>query len=253
MSARSLTRDEDRWAAVIRRDPYADGAFYYAVRTTGVYCRPSCAARPARRENVSFHESCEAAERAGFRPCKRCRPNKDARADADARHPSESIRFLVNRCSLGRVLVAATGKGVCAVLLGNDAKALERDLQRRFPAVKLLMADEQLREWAARVVELIEAPQLDRALPLDVRGTEFQRRIWQALREIPSGVTASYQEIAKRVGAPEAVRAVAQACAANAVAVVIPCHRVVRSDGSLSGYRWGVDRKRALLAREAGA
>ena len=253
MSARSLTRDEDRWAAVIRRDPDADRAFYYAVRTTGVYCRPSCAARRARRENVSFHESCEAAECAGFRPCKRCRPNERTGADSNAGAPGGSVRFAVSRCSLGRVLVAATHKGVCAVLLGNDAKALERDLQRRFPGAKLLAADAQLKDWTARVAELIEAPELDLELPLDVRGTEFQRRVWQALRGIPPGVTVSYKEIAVRLGAPEAIRAVAQACAANAVAVAIPCHRVIRSDGSLSGYRWGVDRKRALLAREAAA
>jgi AraC family transcriptional regulator, regulatory protein of adaptative response / methylated-DNA-[protein]-cysteine methyltransferase len=164
-----------------------------------------------------------------------------------------SIRFAVSDCSLGRVLVAATGRGVCAILLGADAETLTRDLQGRFPQARLTAADGRIEQWTAKVVELIDAPQVGLRLPLDVRGTEFQKRVWQALREIPPGVTVTYKEIAARIGAPESVRAVAQACGANALAVAIPCHRVVRSDGTLSGYRWGVDRKRALLDREARA
>jgi AraC family transcriptional regulator of adaptative response/methylated-DNA-[protein]-cysteine methyltransferase len=348
-------RDEEaRWAALRARDAHADGKFYYSVRTTGVYCRPSCAARPARRENVAFHESCAAAEAAGFRPCKRCKPNlpsqaerralavaaackaietaasagadmpdldtlaqaagmsryhfhrvfKEAtgltpRAYAAARRaerlrtqlpaansvteamydagynssgrfyaqsdkvlgmqPSSyraggkgsNIRFGVGACSLGSILVASTEKGVCAVLLGDDPDALVKDLQDRFPKAALIGGDADFEQWMAQVVGLVEAPAQGLGLPLDVRGTAFQQRVWEALRAIPPGSTASYAEIAERIGAPKAVRAVAQACAANAIAVAIPCHRVVRSDGNLSGYRWGVERKRKLLEREA--
>ena len=343
--------DDDRWAAVVRRDRSADGAFYYSVRTTGVYCRPSCGSRLARRENVRFHATCEEAERAGFRPCRRCRPDEaalaerhatavakacrmietaddaprlDALAQAagmsryhfhrvfkaatgvtpkayaaahrarrvrDALSTSEtvtdaiygagfnssgrfyatsdqflgmtpkrfraggegaSIRFAVGECSLGSILVAATDRGVCAILLGDDPEALVRDLQDRFPSAQLIGGDSDFEQVVARVVGFVEAPSLGLDLPLDVRGTAFQQRVWKALREIPSGSTASYTEIAARIGTPKAVRAVASACAANAIAVAIPCHRVVRTDGSLSGYRWGVERKRALLDRESG-
>ena len=328
------SNDEERWAAVVRRDRGAEGLFYYSVRTTGVYCRPSCAARLARRENVRFHSSCEEAERAGFRPCKRCRPNEaglaERRAAAVAKAcrlietaeetpdletlaesagmsrfhfhrvfrsvtgvtpkayvteaiygagfnsnarfyatssevlgmtPTDfrsggagaSIRFAVGECSLGSILVAATDKGVCAILLGDEPGALVRDLEDRFPKAKLIGADAGFEQWVAKVVGFVEAPALGLDLPLDVRGTAFQQRVWRALREIPAGSTASYTEIAERIGAPKAVRAVAQACASNAIAVAIPCHRVVRTDGALSGYRWGVERKRALLEREAGS
>ncbi len=342
--------DEARWAAVQRRDRGADGSFYYSVRTTGVYCRPSCPARLARRENVSFHRSCEEAERAGFRPCKRCRPDEaglpERRAAAVAKacrlietteemldlealaksvsmsrfhfhrvfksltgvtprayaaaHRAQrlreelpgsrsvteaiygagfnssgrfyssssqvlgmtptrfraggrgaSIRFAVGECSLGSIVVAATDKGVCAILLGDEPEALVDDLQDRFPEAKLFGGDSDFEQWVAKVVGFVEAPSLGLDLPLDVRGTAFQQRVWQALRKIPPGSTATYSEIAKRIGAPKSVRAVAQACASNAIAVAIPCHRVVRTDGSLSGYRWGVERKRALLDREA--
>jgi AraC family transcriptional regulator of adaptative response/methylated-DNA-[protein]-cysteine methyltransferase len=348
-------RDEEaRWAALRSRDAHADGKFYYSVRTTGVYCRPSCAARPARRENVAFHESRGAAEAAGFRPCKRCRPDlppqaerraqavagackaieaaeaggmdmpdldtlaqaagmsryhfhrvfKEAtgltpRAYAGARRaerlrtqlpaansvteamydagynssgrfyeksqevlgmqPSSyraggagmRIRFAVGACSLGAILVASTDKGVCAVLLGEDADALVKDLQDRFPRACFVGGERDFEQWMAQVVGLVEAPRQGLNLPLDVRGTAFQQRVWEALRAIPPGSTASYAEIAERIGAPKAVRAVAQACAANHIAVAIPCHRVVRSDGALSGYRWGVERKQKLLEREA--
>jgi AraC family transcriptional regulator, regulatory protein of adaptative response / methylated-DNA-[protein]-cysteine methyltransferase len=341
---------DSRWAAVVARDPQADGQFFYSVRTTGVYCRPSCAARRARRENVAFHASTAAAERAGFRPCKRCKPDQaplaarhratiakicrrieDAekiptlatlaheaklspyhfhrlfksvtgvtpRAYAAARRservrrelgrsrtvtdaiydagfnsgsrfyatssavlgmtPSDyraggvraAIRFAVGECSLGSILVARSDKGVCAILLGDDPDLLARELQDRFPRANLIGADSEFEKLVAKIVGFVEAPALGLDLPLDVRGTAFQQRVWQALRKIPAGSTASYSTIAQRIGAPKSVRAVAQACAANSLALAIPCHRVVRQDGGLSGYRWGVERKRALLAREA--
>jgi AraC family transcriptional regulator of adaptative response/methylated-DNA-[protein]-cysteine methyltransferase len=163
----------------------------------------------------------------------------------------ESIRFAVGECSLGAILVAATDKGICAISLGDDPDQLVRDLQDRFPEAHLIGGDQDFEQWMAKVVGLVEAPALGLDLPLDVRGTAFQQRVWQALCEIPSGSAVSYTEIAKRIGAPKAVRAVAQACASNPIAVAIPCHRVVRNDGALSGYRWGVERKRALLDREA--
>ncbi|MGH6886748.1 MAG: bifunctional DNA-binding transcriptional regulator/O6-methylguanine-DNA methyltransferase Ada, partial [Geminicoccales bacterium] len=164
-----------------------------------------------------------------------------------------AIRFAVGECSLGSILVAATGKGVCAILFGDDPDTLVRDLQDRFPKARLIGADEEFEQLVATVVGFVEAPAQGLDLPLDVRGTAFQQRVWQALREIPSGSTASYAEIALRIGRPKAVRAVAQACASNGIAVAIPCHRVVRNDGALSGYRWGVERKRALLKRESAA
>ena len=161
-----------------------------------------------------------------------------------------SMHFAVGECWLGSVLVAATGKGVCAIMLGDDPDALLRDLQDRFPKAELVGGDREFEGLVASVVGLVEAPALGLDLPLDVRGTAFQQRVWQALRDIPAGSTASYTDIARRIGAPKAVRGVAGACAANPIAVAIPCHRVVRSDGALSGYRWGVTRKRALLERE---
>jgi AraC family transcriptional regulator of adaptative response/methylated-DNA-[protein]-cysteine methyltransferase len=345
-----VMNDEERWAAVLRRDAAADGTFYYSVRTTGVYCRPSCAARVARRENVAFHLTCEAAERAGFRACKRCRPNEAGLAEqhaaavaracraieaaenapgleelaaeagmsrfhfhrifksitgvtpkayaaarraarvrtelADSRTVTEAIydagynssgrfyaqsaeilgmtptdfraggaraaiRFAVGECSLGSILVASTEKGVCAILMGDDPEMLVRDLEDRFPNAVLTGGDAEFESMVGKVLTFVEAPGRGLDLPLDVRGTAFQQRVWQALRAIPAGKTASYSEVAGRIGAPRSVRAVAQACAANAIAVAIPCHRVVRNDGGLSGYRWGVERKRALLDREA--
>jgi AraC family transcriptional regulator of adaptative response/methylated-DNA-[protein]-cysteine methyltransferase len=349
-AARSRSSEDARWQAVMRRDHAADGTFYYSVRTTGVYCRPSCAARLPRRENVRFHESCAEAERAGFRPCKRCRPNEPALAEQRAaavakacrlietaeempnldtlaktagmsrfhfhrifksitgvtpkayaaQHRAQRvrdelgrsatvteaiygsgfnsngrfyaassgvlgmtptnfrsggkgavIRFAVGESSLGAILVAATEKGVCAILLGDDPDGLARELQDRFPRAQLIGGDAAFEQWVAKVVGLVEAPGLGLDLPLDIRGTAFQQRVWQALRDIPAGATATYSEIARRIGAPKAVRAVASACAANAIAVAIPCHRVVRIDGAMAGYAWGVERKRALLNREA--
>lgn len=161
------------------------------------------------------------------------------------------IRFAVGQCSLGAVLVAASAQGVCAILLGDDPDALVRDLQDRFKTARLIGADGAFEQWIAQVVGLIESPRTGLALPLDIQGTAFQQRVWQALRGIPAGQTVSYTEIARRIGSPQAVRAVAGACAANPLAVAIPCHRVVRHDGALSGYRWGIERKRILLCREA--
>jgi AraC family transcriptional regulator of adaptative response/methylated-DNA-[protein]-cysteine methyltransferase len=348
----AATVSDPRWAAVVARDPRADGKFFYSVRTTGVYCRPSCAARPARPENVAFHLTATDAERAGFRPCKRCKPDQPTLAEqhaakvaelcrlienaeqvpsledlashaglspyhlhrifkavtgltpkayaaahrarrvragldrsgtvteaiygagygSNARFYEESnrvlgmtpttyragganteIRFAIGECSLGSVLVAASERGVCAILMGDDPDELARDLQDRFPRANLIGGDAEFERLVSKVVGFVEAPGLGLDLPLDVRGTAFQQRVWQALREIPVGETVSYADLANRIGSPKSVRAVAQACAANALAVAIPCHRVVRNDGGLSGYRWGVERKRALLAREAKA
>lgn len=348
-----LPIDHDpRWARVVVRDPAADGAFFYSVATTGVYCRPSCASRRANPKNVRFHRTTVDAEAAGFRPCRRCRPDQPplseqyaatvaracraieaaeapisltmlARAaglstfhfhrvfkavagvtpkayatahrinrvrvelrrsatvteaiyesgfnassrfyetvrntlgmtpgDFRAGGPAADIRFAVGVCSLGSVLVAMSEKGVCAILLGDDPDALARDLQDRFPRANLIGGDAEFETLVSRVVGFIEAPALGLDLPLDVRGTAFQHRVWQALCTIPAGATASYTDIARIIGAPKSVRAVAQACAANTLAVAIPCHRVVRRDGTLSGYRWGVERKRELLALETAA
>jgi AraC family transcriptional regulator of adaptative response/methylated-DNA-[protein]-cysteine methyltransferase len=170
---------------------------------------------------------------------------------AGGRHAE--IRFAVGQCSLGSILVASSAKGVCAILLGDDPELLVRDLQDRFPRAALRGGDAGFERTVATVVGFVEAPAVGLDLPLDVRGTAFQQRVWRALRRIPAGTTASYADIASRIGAPRSVRAVAQACAANALAVAIPCHRVVKQDGALSGYRWGVERKRALLEREAAA
>jgi AraC family transcriptional regulator of adaptative response/methylated-DNA-[protein]-cysteine methyltransferase len=166
---------------------------------------------------------------------------------------NSDIRFAVGECSLGQVLVAQSHDGVCAILLGDEIDALERDLGQRFPDANLIRGESELDPVVAEVIALIEAPALGLAAPLDVRGTAFQQRVWHALREIPVGQTVSYSEIAQRVGAAAAAREVAEACAANPLAVAIPCHRVVKKDGGLSGYRWGIRRKRALLEREARA
>jgi AraC family transcriptional regulator, regulatory protein of adaptative response / methylated-DNA-[protein]-cysteine methyltransferase len=348
----AATETDPRWASVLARSPQADGSFFYSVRTTGVYCRPSCAARQARPENVRFHSTREDAERAGFRPCKRCKPDQPSLVEQHAAKVTEAcrlieaspsvptleelagraglspfhfhrifraitgltprayaaahrgervraelgragsvtaaiyesgynsnghfygesqqvlgmtpttyragganaeIRFAVGECSLGSILVAQSERGVCAIMLGDDPETLARDLQDRFPRATLIGGEADFEQLVARVVGFVEAPGLGLDLPLDVRGTAFQQRVWQALREIPAGATASYSDIAARIGSPNSVRAVAQACGANPLAVAIPCHRVVRTDGGLSGYRWGVDRKRALLQREASA
>lgn len=345
--------DERRWAAVAGRDQSAADAFVYAVRTTGIYCRPGCASRRPRREHVAFFSDRRAAERAGFRPCKRCRPEavtksvaerqaaavaraceliataerppvlRDlaaavdlsphhfhrlftrivgttpkryaaaerrrrvaaglrpgvdvTRAIYDAGYGSasrfyegdggnaalgmapatvkagaagETIRYAIGPSSLGPVLVAATARGICAIELGEEATALVARLRGRFPRATL--RDDASDATVARVVAMIEAPGGAPAadLPLDVRGTAFQARVWAELRAIPAGRTASYGEVATRIGQPGAARGVASACAANPVAIAIPCHRVVRGDGGLGGYRWGTERKRELLRRE---
>ncbi|MFN7154700.1 MAG: bifunctional DNA-binding transcriptional regulator/O6-methylguanine-DNA methyltransferase Ada [Acidovorax sp.] len=352
----AATQADPRWAAVAARSAAADGSFWYSVQTTGVYCRPSCAARAPRPENVRFHDSCADAEAAGFRPCQRCKPRQptalshhaalvteacriiegaaaggaptlDALAAQMGLSPShlhrifkqatgltpkayaaaqraqrlrsaldnaptasvtdaiysagyqsssrfyeqsaqvlgmtpsryraggaaQDIGFAFGLCSRGAILVAQSDRGICAILLGDDAEVLVRDLQDRFAHAHLIGGDAAFEALVAQVVAFVEAPGLGLNLPLDVRGTAFQQRVWQALQAIPAGQTASYAEVAQRIGSPTAVRAVAQACAANALAVAIPCHRVVKSDGALSGYRWGVERKRALLTRESAA
>lgn len=346
----AATVSDPRWAAVVKRDRAADGGFFYSVRTTGVYCRPSCGARTPKPENVAFHRTAADAQRAGFRPCKRCKPDVPAAAHAQAAKVAElcrfieraeqpptlaalaaraglsayhlhrvfkavtgvtprayaaahrarrlrdalgrsdtvtaaiydagynaqsrfyeesgrvlgmtptayraggadtDIRFAVGASSLGAILVARSDRGVCAILLGEDPDRLARDLQDRFPRERLIGGDAEFERWVAQVVGLVEAPGTGLGLPLDVRGTAFQQRVWQALRRIPAGKTATYAQIARRIGAPQSVRAVGQAVGANPLAIAIPCHRVVRTDGALAGYRWGVERKRALLEREA--
>jgi AraC family transcriptional regulator, regulatory protein of adaptative response / methylated-DNA-[protein]-cysteine methyltransferase len=216
--------DEERWQAIMQKDRNADGRFYFSVKSTGVYCRPSCPARLANRENVAFHETSADAERDGFRACKRCKPKEPALTEQ----------------------YAATVAAACGTI----------ETAEQLPTLGALADSVGMspyyfhRVFKATTVGFVEAPKLGFDLPLDVRGTAFQQRVWQALREIPVGSTASYSEIAKRIGRPKAVRAVAQACASNAIAVAIPCHRVLRTDGDLSGYRWGVERKAKLLKRE---
>lgn len=343
---------DPRWQAVMGRDRAADGSFVYAVRTTGVYCRPSCPARRALRRNVDFFADAAAAEAAGFRPCRRCHPQGQSPAQAtaalivaacrmieaadqppraedlarriglsrfhfhrqfkaltgmtpqeyarahragrlraglrqgenvtraihDAGFGSGSrfyaasdailgmspsafrkggqdarIHFAIAQSSLGAILVARTEKGVCAISLGDTPQPLLAELQDRFPNAELIGGDAAFDRMVARIVGLIEAPGTGLELPLDLRGTAFQQRVWQALQQVAPGETVSYAELARRIGAPSSHRAVAAACAANTLAVAIPCHRVVRSDGALSGYRWGIARKRELLKREAGA
>lgn len=347
-AARDPSADDARWAALCARSDAPDGPFIYAVKTTGVYCRPGCASRLPRRENVSFHANAAAAEAAGYRPCRRCRPDEPpdhatsqtilraCRAIEAASEPpslaqlaaqaglspfhfqrrfkaavglspaayararraelaraaltgpgavtaaifdagysssgrfyetsrqrlgmapavfkaggdGEVIRYAVGDCWLGKVLAAATPRGICAISLGDDADALTADLKARFPKADVVPAGEDFAAIFERVIAMIEAPGEPHALPLDIRGAAFQEQVWQALTRIAPGSTASYAEVARAIGAPRSARAVARACAGNTLAVAIPCHRVVRGDGALSGYRWGPQRKRAILARE---
>lgn len=230
--------DDARWAAVERRDRAADGVFYCGVRTTGVYCRPSCAGRPLRR-NVAFHDTREAARAAGLRPCLRCRPDE----------VTETLAYGFGDTALGLALAAVSEAGLALLILGQDRAELRQDLAARFPRARLVEdAGAAAPALAALAAAIDGGPPSPMAL--DERGGELQRAVWRALRDIPAGTTASYAEVARAIGRPAAVRAVAQACGANPIAVLTPCHRVVRSDGGLSGYRWGVERKRALLARE---
>ena len=341
---------ERHWRAVLARDAGYDGAFVYAVRSTGIYCRPSCASKKPHREQVAFFPVPEAAEQAGFRACRRCRPGEarpadprialvravchriDAHPDAPASLGSLSARagttshrllrafravlgltprqyrderrlerfktqlkegkkvspalyeagygstsrvyegaharlgmtpatygrggagtrivFAVVPCALGRLLVAATERGICRIGIGDDATALERGLRAEFPSAVIARDNATLRPWVAEITAHFDGRQPHLDLPLDLRATAFQRRVWEALRKIPYGSTSSYSAIARAIGKPRATRAVARACATNPVAVVIPCHRVVSKGGDLGGYRWGVERKRALLEGE---
>lgn len=346
-----FTTDLQRWRAVQGRDTHAEGTFFYAVKTTGIYCHPTCAARLPKRENVVFFAHREDAETAGFRPCKRCTPDvappstarsallaracqliKDAEnplplgelAAAVGLSPAHlhrvfkagvgvtpkryaaalrdrrmqenlasgapvtaalydagfgassrfyegadkrlgmsatdyrkgaaglTIRYAHAETSLGWLIVAATERGVCAAEFGETPAALLSGLQERFFGAELC-PDATLNGWLERVLEAVETPGRTLDLPLDIQGTAFQQQVWRALQSIPSGETRSYTEVAERIGRPAAVRAVARACASNGVAVAVPCHRVVRSDGESGGYRWGAARKRELLSREAQA
>ncbi|MBA2564435.1 MAG: bifunctional DNA-binding transcriptional regulator/O6-methylguanine-DNA methyltransferase Ada, partial [Gemmatimonadetes bacterium] len=342
---------EHAWAAVLKRDRGFDGAFVFAVRSTGIYCRPSCAARRPRREVVTFFSTPGEAESAGFRACLRCTPRAHGDEDAGAtlvlracrtlesaagspvtltelagrlqvsrwrlhrtfkrvlgvtpREYAESrrmqglrrrlkrapgvaaavydagwgsssrlyersdaqlgmtpatyvrgglgldIHFTTVASPLGRLLVAATGRGVCAIQLGASDRELEAGLKREYPAATLRRDDARLERVVSTLLEHVQGARVALALPLDVQATAFQRRVWQALQAIPYGSTRSYRDLAREIGNPAATRAVARACATNPVAIVVPCHRVVRSDGALGGYRWGVDRKRRLLKAEA--
>ena len=337
------------WNAVLARDPNHDGEFFFAVSTTGVYCRPSCPAKRPRRENVSFFRNPTEAEKAGFRACLRCKPKSAsgnpqtatvkemcryieqhldepvtleklatafgqspfhlqrtfkkalgitprAYADScrmdllkrnlqsgrsvthalyDAGYSSSSrlyertasqlgmtpdkyrrgaiatsIRYTCADSPLGRTLVAATEKGICAIQFGERDEELVEGLKREFPFAVRKRDDETMRSWTEAVLRQISGHKLNRSLPLDIQATAFQKRVWTHLQSLPFGTTQSYGEVAKAIGQPNAARAVARACASNRIAVAIPCHRVVREDGEMGGYRWGVERKRALLQME---
>jgi AraC family transcriptional regulator of adaptative response/methylated-DNA-[protein]-cysteine methyltransferase len=341
---------DPRWEALATRDGHADGTFVYGVTSTGVYCRPSCPSRRPRADRVRFFDTTTAARLAGFRACKRCRPDivglaspaVDAvrRASAYlASHADQSVT-LVNLArvaslsphhlqrtfkaivglspreyqaavragrlrsslrqgrdvttaiyeagygspsrvyeapptgrgmspssyrrggagmrigysivpvSLGHVLIAATENGVCSVMLGDQTAALERDLQHEYPAAEIRRHDNPRSAWVETIVEHLRGKQASLDLPIDVQATAFQWKVWRALQRIPPGETRAYAEVARAIGKPKAVRAVARACATNPVAIVVPCHRVVQKDGGLGGYRWGVERKKQLLARE---
>src|SRR5450755_83536 len=346
---RASAADERRWNAVCARDAAHDGEFVFAVSSTGVYCRPSCAARRPRRENVQFFLTNEQAEQAGYRACLRCRPKPASgnahsdsikaicrfieqhldepvtlarlgkefhqspfhlqrrfkavlgitpreyadscrmrmlkrnlqagdsvtRAMYDAGYGSSSrlyertasqlgmtpdryrrgaiaaaIRYTCADSPLGRMLIAATERGICAIQFARSDGELLEGLRREFPFATRKSDEGGLRSWADALLKHMKGKQLDSSLPLDIRATAFQRRVWTYLQSIPFGATRSYSQVAKGIGRPTAVRAVARACATNLVAVAIPCHRVVREDGSMGGYRWGIERKKALLGME---
>jgi len=351
-SAEFAAISDDRcWQAVIARDPRRDGEFFFAVSTTGVYCRPSCAARRPRRENVQFFRTPEAAEQAGYRACLRCRPraftgnaesdgvkaicrfieqhldepltlgrlagefhqspfrlqrhfkavlgitpreyadscrlktlkhrlqsgDSVTRAMYDAGYGSSSrlyertasqlgmtpdksrrgaiaatIRYTCADSPLGRMLIAATEKGICAIQFGRSDGELIEGLKREFPFAVRKTDGGGLVSWVNALLRHLRGKDLNASLPLDIRATAFQRRVWTYLQSIPFGETKSYSDVAKAIGKPRACRAVARACATNPVAVAIPCHRVVREDGSMGGYRWGLERKKTLLQMERG-
>lgn len=347
MASTQLSLEQQRWQSVINRDKAANGQFVYAVKTTGIFCLPSCPSRQAKPENVVFFDTADQASAAGYRACKTCRPeNTDERyidkitlackliensetvpklADlaaqvglsryhfhrifkriigltpkvyasaiqakklriamkqhdritdaiyeagfsSDSRFYEKSasllgmqadsyrkggkgttIYFALGQCIFGEILVAQSAVGVCAVYLGDDPEHLLNQLQQQFAKATLIGADKSFEQVVAHIVGLIENPFQTQRLPLDIQGTAFQEQVWRALQEIPPGTTASYSEIAAKIGKPKAVRAVASACAANKIAVLIPCHRVVRNDGAVSGYRWGIDRKAELIIHE---
>ncbi|MDH1755012.1 bifunctional DNA-binding transcriptional regulator/O6-methylguanine-DNA methyltransferase Ada [Citrobacter sp. wls618] len=348
MKNRLHITDDDRWQSVVDRDADADGQFVFAVQTTGIFCRPSCRAKHALRKNVTFFADARQALAAGFRPCKRCQPDKDSahqhrlekiahacqlleqespltldelaqqvamspyhlhrlfkattgmtpkawqqswrarrlrdalakgvpvtQAILNAGFPDSSsyyrkadqtlgmtakqfrkggdnvsVRYTLADCTLGRCLVAESERGICAILLGDDDATLVADLHGLFPAAQDVPADTDFQQRVREVIAAINARDAPLSLPLDIRGTAFQQQVWQALRAIPCGETMSYQQLASAIGKPKAVRAVASACGANKLAIVIPCHRVIRGDGALSGYRWGIARKAQLLQRE---
>ena len=245
----TATANDPRWLSVVERNKTADGTFYYSVRTTGVYCRPSCAARLAVTDTIYD---------AGFNSNSRFYQTSNkvlGMTPTNFRDGGANtvIYFAIGECSLGSILVARSERGVCAILIGDDPLLLVHKLQDQFPKADMIGGESGYDDLVAKVVGLIEKPGVSLDLPLDIRGTVFQQRVWKALQQIPVGSTASYADIAKLIGMPKAVRAVAQACGANSLAVAIPCHRVIRNDGGLSGYRWGVERKRTLLEREAQA
>lgn len=348
MKSRLRVTDDDRWQSVVDRDADADGQFVFAVHTTGIFCRPSCRAKHALRKNVCFFADAQQAQTAGFRPCKRCQPDKDSaqqhrldkiahacqlleqespltlddlaqqvamspyhlhrlfkattgmtpkawqqswrarrlrdalakgapvtQAILNAGFPDSSsyyrqadqalgmtarqfrkggdnvsVRYTLTDCALGRCLVAESERGICAILLGDDDATLVAELHELFPAAQDEAADADFQQHVREVIAVINTRNTPLSLPLDIRGTAFQLQVWQALRAIPYGKTVSYQQLASAIGKPKAVRAVASACGANKLAIVIPCHRVIRNDGALSGYRWGIARKAQLLQRE---
>ena len=340
------TELQNKWQQVLARDARQDGRFVFAVRTTGVFCRPSCPSRRPRRDSVEFFSDAREAERAGYRACLRCKPTRvseqaqyvqcarqmldsaegvvtlaqlskrvglspfhlqrlfkratglspreyqsarrmrqmktqlrkgddvtTALYDAGFSSPSRlyensngqlgmtpgayrrggagvTITFAIAPTPLGKMLVAATERGLCAVRFGNDATELEHGLREEFHSARLYRDDAAMERYAHLLVANLRGENITVDLPLDVRATAFQKRVWEMLRQIPRGETRSYTEIARAIGDPHAVRAVARACASNPVAIAVPCHRVVRSDGELAGYRWGVERKKKLLAAE---
>lgn len=256
-SGRALaTLRDPRWRCIAGHERTAPAAFFYSVSTTGIYCRAGCPARTPRPENVAFHDTPADAQRLGLRPCKRCKPDVDAVSPAAPPAPAsndETLRYAIGRGALATVLVACGTRGVAAILLGDDRTALERELAARFPGILRVDAADELGDVLAKTLAFVEAPAGVFDVALDPRGTPFQRSVWAALQDVPAGSTASYADIARRIGRPTAARAVAQACGANPLAVAIPCHRIVRADGNVSGYRWGVKRKRELLARETRA
>jgi AraC family transcriptional regulator of adaptative response/methylated-DNA-[protein]-cysteine methyltransferase len=340
----------DHWKAVLTKDTAADGLFVFAVKTTGIYCRPSCPSRLPLRENIVYFKDPDSAELEGYRPCKRCNPRLETLQQQQARMVAQSCRlldsspegislarlserfamspfhfhrifraltgvtpkqysqavkqrllqhelrkdksitqafydsgfsssghfyesagemlgmkpslirkggrqlkisFAIGSCSLGTVLVATTERGICAIYLGDEPAALQTELIRDFPTAEVVQGGEELNQRLTQVVNFVDKPGTGLSLPLDIQGTIFQQRVWKVLQGIPVGTTATYSQVASMMDEPGAVRAVASACAANKVAVAIPCHRVVRSDSSLAGYRWGVERKQSLLRLEA--